>query len=1766
MKKGLLIGMLCILSVALVGSAMAARLAPGSNLANEPTPTQRQLVVSKLSSMPLSFTENQGQFGERTKFRCNAPGATFYFAGGEVAYLFSRETDELIDEPLGPWASVSGMPDPLDKFRRPRYKREGLLVRARFVGANPDAEVIGEGMLPHKCNYFLGNDPSKWRTDVPNYSAVKYRDIYPGIDLKYYGDGHSLKYDFIVNPGADPSRIRIEYDGVNSLSVNTQGELVVSTKFGDVIERVPYAYQKIGGKRREIPCRYVILDGTKFGFVLDNDYDRSQPLYIDPELVYSTYLGGSPTDGGYGDDYGYAIAVDSSGNAYVTGMTSSFDFPTTPGGYDTTYNGAWDSFVTKLSASGSSLVYSTYLGGSSGDAGYGVTANAEGCAYVTGATYSSDFPTANPYQGSLDGGADAFVTKLSASGSSLIFSTYLGGSGGEWGNAIAVDSSGNAYVTGATGFSDFPTENPYDGSYNGAWDSFVTKLSASGSSLVYSTYLGGSDYDEGYSIAVDGSGNAYVTGYTESSDFPMVNPYDEGFNGYEDIFVTKLSASGISLVYSTYLGGSSRDRGYGVTANAEGCAYVTGETYSSDFPTANPYDGTLDGSIDAFVTKFSTSGNSLVYSTYLGGSGNDWGRGIAVDGSGNAYVTGFTTSSDFPMVNPYQGNLNGDEDVLVTKLSAFGTSLIYSTYLGGSGNDWGRGIAVDGEGCAYVTGETKSTDFPMVNPYQSDYAGGNHDAFVAKFGAVDSISTEPLVLALQQLEVKVHNYIVETVSAAANVSGSGFHQLYESENNHYGKDFLGELMSLTGLRISADYISKLLKIRGVTGGNLMAYSGGLVWLIKKLILNLEKDRLVQLLENSLEPGFANYSEFQKQNFLLEEFHTQTRIILEDRALNLSYGEALDEIASYNANLNIPPFVSKTYPLEDVIERINKVANFYSLAKPGGGPRNVEVPAYWRLPGRCDIDNSEHAILGATGTQVNYYHDQKEKLETMEKIKEVKNFVCVAGQAGGLIAKLTGTVVAGPVGEAVFFAWSAGCLASDFIEILQFKGEIDLAIFLTKLIASWPDDVANAMSLYFTILDEVESSIENPQFNDCSTTWKISAPNTPDICTDNDIGTQTATVTVHNLDPVKSGTAQVVMGVSQVSSGIWGDEVEYLGFLKSDVVEFQPNEQKDIEISYTFPRNSLLGIDKYLVDFRVITSGNVYPFKTEFKCLTPYWCAILGAADQFQNIAEGFIHQGESVVDSVSTPPDIVTSEFSLTFQGSDLDLHIYDEDSLHVGQNYSTGEPEVQIPGAYYSGSGTNPEVIRIPQSGGKTFEVVVKGVAVTDSDFFSVNLTEIGTHPAVLRPTCSRIDELTFPGDSLCFYFGIKEIGEQQDVSDISVTFSDIVDSAGNLIPSENITTDLPSTYLMADSLMLIEGYILVPDTIATGEYYATVNVSTSSNSFEIPLHLTIKSPPSTFNLIYPDSGLTIYTDTLTFDWEEAFVSDPDDSVYYTLYFGTSSVYNPGSTSVVYSLKESQYQASDATPSQLPGNSVIYWKVKAYDSYGLETQCQQLNWSFSLIDTTPPASIADLATTGPVDSTVTLIWTAPGDNGNTGTAYCYDIRYSTLELGTVPDSIWWADADTVSGEPTPSPAGSKDSCMVTDLSLDTTYYFAMKTADEVFNWSGLSNYLYVGVGGNRVLSGLPKVFSLSQNYPNPFNPITEIKYALPEECYVKLSIYNVLGQKVITLVNESQRAGYKIVRWDSRSQSGNEVVSGVYFYRLEAGDFVETKKMVLIR
>jgi uncharacterized protein (TIGR03437 family) len=421
---------------------------------------------------------------------------------------------------------------------------------------------------------------------------------------------------------------------------------------------------------------------------------------------------------------------------YVTGSTESNDFNTS-NALQSDKMGGTDAFVTKISADGSQLNYSTYLGGSGDDFGLSVAVDAVGNAYVTGSTAAADFPVVNPAQPSNHGGSDVFVAKLDSHGASLVYATYLGGSGLDQGLHIAVDNAGSAYVTGVTTSTDFSVRAPIQANNRGGGDAFITKLSPTGGDLIYSTYFGGTGNDAGYSIAVDAAGAAYITGQTASTNLPVQSPLQNANRGQEDAFVAKINAAGSAVVYATYLGGGMTDAGYGIAVDASGAAYVTGITASTDFNIKNALQGMNKGGLDAFVAKISSDGASLSYSTYLGGSGSEFANGIAVDGSGNAYVTGATASTDFPTVNPLQAMNHGNFDAFVTKINPAGSALLYSTFLGGSDSDMAASIAVSSTGVVYITGNTASSNFPLKTPAQ-DKNHGNSDAFITAINAAGS--------------------------------------------------------------------------------------------------------------------------------------------------------------------------------------------------------------------------------------------------------------------------------------------------------------------------------------------------------------------------------------------------------------------------------------------------------------------------------------------------------------------------------------------------------------------------------------------------------------------------------------------------------------------------------------------------------------------------------------------------------------------------------------------------------------------------------------------------------------------------------------------------------------------------------------------------------------------------------------------------------------------------------------------------------------------
>ena len=751
-------------------------------------PELRQKVVESYLHLPLIFEANQGQTDPRVKFISRGDGYSLFLTDHNAVLELSQARKMHSKRPAS--GSQQGRKAPAAKID---------VLRFDLAGSSPAAQATGLGELPGKSNYFIGQNPAHWHTGIPQYSKVAYNAIYPGVNLVYYGSQGHLEYDFDVSPGASPAVISLSIDGLagagrrasetlrSGLGVDSQGNLVMATPAGTVRFAKPVAYQVsrqgVGVLRKNfVKASYVVKKANRHGQALVGfqvgSYDKGLPLVIDPVLTYSTYIGGSLLD------RAQSVALDSSGNAYVTGNTLSLDFPNVPGSIQPGGCGGTclgNVFVMELTPSTSTLVYSTYLGGSGDDTGYGIAVDATGNAFVTGEATSKDFPvTLGTYQSTcaLDSNGacqDAFASQLKPGGASLAYSTYFGGNGDDEANAIALDNSDDVYIGGVTFSTTLPTTpGAFQTQNNGNSDGFFTILNFNPgpgkSALVYSTYLGGSGADSVEALAFDSARNVYLTGETTSKDFPITkgayqtqcilttNQTCEG-----DAFVSKINptATGSSaLVYSTRLGGTGEEAGNGIVVDSLFDAYITGFTTSAtDFPVQNPYQATFGGlPQDAFVTKFKPDGSGLIFSTYLGGNTYDLATGIALGPDNTVYVVGSSNSTNFPITanalysslgqgTPGTCNNAPCRDVTVTSFDSSGTGLLFSTYLGGGNEDEGNGIVVDSSGTAYVTGFTQSVNpipFPTQNPTTAACVGtcgptgtsNPGDAFLSELGSL----------------------------------------------------------------------------------------------------------------------------------------------------------------------------------------------------------------------------------------------------------------------------------------------------------------------------------------------------------------------------------------------------------------------------------------------------------------------------------------------------------------------------------------------------------------------------------------------------------------------------------------------------------------------------------------------------------------------------------------------------------------------------------------------------------------------------------------------------------------------------------------------------------------------------------------------------------------------------------------------------------------------------------------------------------------------
>ena len=702
-----------LLALAGAGCVTAGR---DSSASRAPTGTGDGVkgVEAVLSNVPLSFVQNRGQVDGPVNYYVQGADTSLYFGPGGVTYTLSKTT-----------APPQAATDSLALPSAVGAARQRWAVKLDFVGANTVAPT-GVDLAKGVVSYF-GAGAERSHTAIPTYSSIAYRELWPGIDMVYAGTGSQLKYSFLVHPGADPSRIRLAYRGPTDVALNHKGQIEVTTPAGGFTDDKPLTYQDLGGTRVEVPSSYVLQPGTEpgtwsYGFRLGS-YDASAPLVLDPAVfVYAGYIGGTDSD------TGEAIAVDESGNAYVTGVTYSDTeegFPATVGPDLTLPLSATSSFVAKVSGDGTQLLYAGYIDGM---AAQGIAVDATGAAYVTGGAgcCGPGFPATIGPNLNNAGRSDAVVVKVNPAGTGLDYAGYIGGSEDDSGHDIAVDNLGNAFVGGDTYSSDLPTTVGPDLTANGSLDVFVAKVNSAGTGLDYLGYIGGSGdegavQNHGLGIAIDGSGAVYVTAMTSSTEatFPVAVGPDLTYNKGGDVFVAKVKPAGTGLDYAGYIGGSKTEYGGDVAVDAAGHAYVTGTTLSpvGSFPRAVGPKLSRSGPTDVFVAKVTNTGNGIAYAGFVGSKGNEYAKGIAVDDLGAAYVIGWTTSQrGLASGGPDDTFGGGPLDGFIAKVMPDGRGFAYTGYIGGAANDDPFGVAVDGLGAAYVAGVTRSpgSTFPVM--------------------------------------------------------------------------------------------------------------------------------------------------------------------------------------------------------------------------------------------------------------------------------------------------------------------------------------------------------------------------------------------------------------------------------------------------------------------------------------------------------------------------------------------------------------------------------------------------------------------------------------------------------------------------------------------------------------------------------------------------------------------------------------------------------------------------------------------------------------------------------------------------------------------------------------------------------------------------------------------------------------------------------------------------------------------------------------------
>jgi hypothetical protein len=1840
-------------------------------------------ILENLLTQPLVFEKNTGQLDDNVQFVARSVGGvTYYFTKDNVSIMLSRKV--INDD------NSDGNSGRVPPFQNSSAAHRTHVLKITFVDANPSPTITPESPTSTKTNYFLGNDPSRWHTDIPNYDKIRYHNVYDGIDLVYYGNGKQLEYDFLVAPGADPTVIKIRYDGSEeALQLLSNGNVAISTSVGMLHEYKPTCYQineREQHKKQNVRSAWIINDNNTLQFAL-GDYDRTRTLYIDP-LIYSTFLGGSSNE-----DIG-RIAVDDSGKVYITSSTSSSNFPVTAGAYDVTYNGGVDIFVTKFNDAGSARVYSTFIGSGQGDYPYGIVIDSGRNVYLTGYTrgdVNSPFPTTSGAYDTVQpaGGEDnIFVLKLNATGNGLIFSTFIKGSTDDVAYTLNLDNEGNSYIGGYTKSSNFPhTPNAYDTTFDGpVQDAFISKLNSTGTVLLFSTFIGGFGIDAiSYGIAVDADNMVYVAGYTDAEDFPTTaGAYDTDYDDNTDIFITKLDSSGSSLQFSTFVGGSGYDEPKNLILDDDGNILFCGVTSSSNFPTTSgAYDQTYDGGTnpfygtgDGFISKLNSSGTSMLYSTYIGGNGVDAMYRILIDSLGNYLCVGTTSSSNFPTTRgAYDRTFNGGNiDAALIKLDPTGSVLLYGSYFGGSSDELGLDMELGTSGTVYFSGWVASTDFPTTSgAYDQSHNGGN-DVYVTKLhirgsvhgrkfndinanGVYDNgepgLSGWKIYLTGASIDSTTTNssgnFIFSdlapgsyTVSEAVNAS---WLQTYPSEGYSYSVT-LADLQD-DSAKVFGNYEYSSVVVRKYADlDNNFSTTGD--WTLYPWGLRVYKDSIS---ETTL-LGSVTSSSLLTLSTLLPG----TYIAVEDDSTGWTHKGKRVNGTPTATSVNADTFTILTTE-HRTIDFVNYRPRYVTIRKNedlDGNPQTTDdwVPKKWFLRLYRTLINPDSIVGTVTSAESLQFVD-------------LPSATYIAREADStgwthLATSINGNIAEGQETELQFAVSGVQTYNIDFINaspnsitIRKFADQDgNFTTTGDRTLKRW------SLNLY---KDSVSSGIILASAASESILSVTNLPNGTYVAVEAD------SMAWSHISIIVDGISQGGTSVKQWALQVTGGQNRVVDF-----VNFDQRRRKTWTASINcdwsnggnwVPPGVPIPGDTIIVD-QTAPCPLVIP-----PCASIGTITIAGAETVYVNAGSAFTITGDVagngviVVDSSDTSTITVCGNWNVQGFRPGRSVVIFTGSSPQNVNGRGQGFHRVVLGGGSCAGCDNaeplNEEALMKTLTSPITLQdtfyldsvITIETSVIAQDAHIIIENNEPSALSGSGRVIGGTIQRSIKPGSNSRYRFESDSsyvtftggtnpttvkmtVYPDTSAADFGtdwVVVPSVIDTSTNTISAEGVTQF--SKWAFGRKRRFLSKSAVAEDTLGEPDVRRIYVIDANGGDFSSRLSLRYEQSEVPDGV--PEDSLVLLRLA-----DEVEFTDSVDSRWNMISLPVTVTNNNVSAVFPTSVPNTLYKFVPGTgylSQSLLVNGVGYWlkfpSAQSVSILGSERTIETIDVStgWNMIGTLSVPIVSSTVTSIPSGiiagaffgydngyfATETLeplrgYWIKVNNNGqlvmnsdvlskspslkyrldNFNKLLFRDAEGNEQSLYFGPnDGIdeQWLELPPISPEPSFDARFSHGSMIATttketakEIPIDiTTTKYPLTVEWNIVNTESPA-VLKIGTKVLRMkengktsllnrqstitlrLEGtpeLPKEYALEQNYPNPFNPLTVIRYSLPVNSHVVLKIYNVLGQVVATLVDEIEEAGYKSVTWNA-----NNIASGVYFYRLQAGTFTKTNKMLILK